>query len=265
MLYDAVPTPRHATAPAARPAAPAPRRHARRDLADAGAHSRAIGERLALISSSVEVQRHLMRADQKVYRSGDRFTHLFVVNSGFYKIVTLSPDGREQIVSFKFRGDWLGLDGIAEGAHDCDVVAMDIGEVWAIPYAALLQACATRPALMAVLHEGMSREITGDRNSLMTVCTLPADARVADFLSNWAGALARRGLRNDHIQLHMTRAEIGNYLGISLETVSRALSKLVREGLIGFPDKCRRDIVIDDVAALDGFVQQCLAPVLPLH
>jgi CRP/FNR family transcriptional regulator len=264
MLYDA-PTPRQATLPAARATAPAAHRNGRRDLADAGAHSRAIGERLALISSSIEVQRHLVRADQKVYRSGDRFTHLFVANSGFYKVVTLSPDGREQIVSFKFRGDWLGLDGIAEGAHACDAVAMDIGEVWAIPYAALLQACATRPALMAVLHEGMSREITGDRNSLMTVCTLPADARVADFLSNWAGALARRGLRNDHIQLHMTRAEIGNYLGISLETVSRALSKLVREGLIRFPDKCRRDIVIDDVAALDGFVQQCLAPVMPLH
>jgi CRP/FNR family transcriptional regulator len=265
MLYDALATPRQATLAAARTVAPALRRTARRDLADASSHNRAIGERLGLISSAVEVQRHLVRTEQRVYRSGDRFTHLFVVNSGFYKVVTLSPDGREQIVSFKFRGDWLGLDGIADGVHDCDVVAMDIGEVWAIPYAALLQACAMRPALMAVLHEGMSREITGDRNSLMTVCTLPADARVADFLSNWAGALARRGLRNDHILLHMTRAEIGNYLGLSLETVSRALSKLVREGLIGFADKSRRDIVIDDVAALDGFVQECLAPAAALH
>jgi len=262
MLYDALPTPRQAILPAERAVVPGLRRDARRDVADAAAHSRAIGGRLALISSAVEVQRHLLRAEQKVYRSGDPFTHLYVVNSGFYKVVTLSPDGREQIVSFKFRGDWLGLDGIADGAHDCDVVAMDIGEVWAIPYAALLQACALRPALMAVLHEGMSREITSDRNSLMTVCTLPADARVADFLSSWAGALARRGLRNDHIQLHMTRAEIGNYLGMTLETVSRALSRLAREQVIGFAGNGRRHILVHDAHALAGAAQHAPAAML---
>ncbi len=75
-------------------------------------------------------------------------------------------------------------------------------------------------------------------------------------------ALALRGLRNDQIMLRMTRAEIGSYLGLTLETVSRALSRLAREGLIGFVDKGRRDIHIPDVRALEGFVQQCLAPVV---
>ena len=233
---------------------------AARESLDAHAHSRAIGDRLAMIAASVPVHRRIVRAEGVVYQAGQRFTHLYVINSGFYKVVTMSPDGREQIVSLKFRGDWLGFDGIADGMHDCDAIALDTGEVWAIPYDELLRAGTNQPALMAALHEAMSREIARDRNSLMTVCTLPADARVADFLRNWAGALERRGLRTDQITIRMTRAEIGNYLGVTLETVSRALSRLARGELIRFVDKGRRDIQIPDVGALGEFVQQCIGP-----
>jgi len=106
----------------------------------------------------------------------------------------------------------------------------------------------------------MSREIACDRDSLMSVCTLPADARVADFLRYWADSLAKRGLRTDQITLRMTRAEIGNYLGMTLESVSRALSRLARGNVIAFAEKGRRDVRIPDVRRLSAFVQQCLAP-----
>ena len=106
----------------------------------------------------------------------------------------------------------------------------------------------------------MSREIAHDRDSLMSVCTLSADARVADFLRYFAESLARRGMRTDQITLRMTRAEIGNYLGMTLETVSRALSRLARHKLIHFAEKGRRDIQIPQVAALAEFVQRSLAP-----
>ncbi|MBI3369546.1 MAG: helix-turn-helix domain-containing protein, partial [Burkholderiales bacterium] len=158
--------------------------------------------------------------------------------------------GREQVVGLKFRGDWLGFDGIANGQYGSDAVAMDTGEVWAIRYDALLAACATQPRLLTLLHEAMSREIARERDSLMSVCTLPADARVADFLRGWADSLARRGLRTDQITLRMTRAEIGNYLGMTLETVSRSLSKLARDKVIAFAEKGRRDVSIPDVGAL---------------
>ena len=111
----------------------------------------------------------------------------------------------------------------------------------------------------------MSREIAHDRDSLMSVCTLPADARVADFLRYWAESLARRGMRTDQITLRMTRAEIGNYLGMTLETVSRALSKLARDKVIAFAEKGRRDIRIPDAAALSTFVQRCLTPTATLQ
>lgn len=220
-----------------------------------------IGETLKMLADSLPIQRRVVHAGDVVYQAGEAFTHLYVLNSGFFKIVNLSLDGREQVVGLKFRGDWLGFDGIAEGQYSCDAVAMDTGEVWAVRYDALLSACLRKPALLTVLHREMSRVIANDSDSLMSVCTLPADARVAEFLRQWADALAERGLRTDQITLRMTRAEIGNYLGMTLETVSRALSKLARDELIAFAGKGRREVSIPDVAALSTFVQRCLGPV----
>ena len=222
--------------------------------------SQHIADTLKLLSSKLAPQRHLVHAGEMLYQAGERFDNLYIMNSGFFKIVTLSPDGREQVVGLKFRGDWLGFDGIAEGHYSCDAVAMDTGEVWVIRYEALLAACANNRELLTVLHEAMSREIGRDRDSLMSVCTLPADARVAEFLRYWAESLAKRGLRTDQIALRMTRAEIGNYLGMTLETVSRALSRLARDKVIGFASKGRRDVHIPNVQALSAFVQRCLSP-----
>ena len=220
---------------------------------------------LNLLQESLEPQRRVVRAGDSIYQTGERFGNLYVLNSGFVKIVALSPDGREQVVGLKFRGDWLGLDGIADGKYACDAIAMDTGELWTIRYDALLAACARQPQLLTVLHEAMSREIGRDRDSLMSVCSLPADARVAEFLRYWAESLAKRGLRTDQITLRMTRAEIGNYLGMTLESVSRALSKLARGNVIFFVEKGRRDVQIPDLGALAAFVQRCLAPVPTLQ
>jgi CRP/FNR family transcriptional regulator len=222
--------------------------------------SQAIAATLNLLDEWFAPPRRMLHAGDVIYQTGEAFSHLFVLNSGLFKIVNLSLDGREQVVSLKFRGDWLGFDGIANGRHTCDAVAMDTGEVWMLRYDTVLDVCARRPELLNLLHVAMSREIAHDRDSLMSVCTLGADARVADFLRYWAESLARRGLRTDQITLRMTRAEIGNYLGMTLETVSRALSRLARQGLIEFAEKGRRDIRIPQVGALAGFVQQSLAP-----
>jgi len=129
-----------------------------------------------------------------------------------------------------------------------------------VRYEALLEACAANRRLLTMFHEAMSREIAHDRDSMMSLCTLPADARVAEFLRCWADSLAKRGLRTDQIALRMTRAEIGNYLGMTLETVSRALSRLARDKVIGFATKGRRDVHIPNVDALSAFVQRSLSP-----
>jgi len=249
--------------PITAPALPAVRHAAL--AADANQHSsQRIADALGLLADTLAPQRRVVRAGDTVYQAGERFASLYILNSGFFKIVNLAADGREQVVGLKFRGDWLGFDGIATGQYGCDAIAMDTGEVWIVRYDALLAACAARPALMGMVHEAMSREIARDRDSLMSVCTLPADARVADFLRYWAESLAKRGLRTDQFTLRMTRAEIGNYLGMTLETVSRSLSKLARSKLIHFAEKGRRDIHIPEVNALSDFIQGCLAPSSPM-
>ncbi|BEP42538.1 Crp/Fnr family transcriptional regulator [Variovorax sp. V15] len=215
---------------------------------------------LKLLGEQLKPQRRVVHTGDTIYQAGERFGNLYILNSGFFKIVNLSADGREQVVGLKFRGDWLGFDGIAGGRYACDAVAMDTGEIWVVSYEALLATCAVQPELLQLLHAAMSREIAHDRDSLMSVCTLPADARVADFLRYWAQTLAERGMRGDEITLRMTRAEIGNYLGMTLESVSRALSRLARDNVIGFATKGRRDVQIPDVGALSAFVQRCLAP-----
>ncbi len=227
--------------------------------------SRQVAMTLGLLGETLAPQRRVVHAGDVLYEAGQHFGTLYVLNSGFVKLVNTSADGREQVVGLKFRGDWLGFDGIADSAYSCDAIAMDTGEVWAIRYDELLVACSSCPALVTILHGAMSRELGRDRESLMSVCTLPADARVAEFLRQWVTSLARSGLRCDQITLRMTRADIGSYLGMKLETVSRALSKLARGGIIEFAEKGRRDIRIADVSALSGFIQNCLAPVPTLQ
>ena len=255
---NAIPTNVHAVVAAKAPAL----------KTEATAHqlaSQHITDTLRLLNAKLTPQRRVVHVGEVIYRAGEQFGNLYILNSGFFKIVNLSHDGREQVVGLKFRGDWLGFDGIANGRYSCHAVAMDTGEVCVIRYNTLLVACAAEPALLTFLHEAMSREIAGDRDSLMSVCTLPADARVADFLRYWAESLAKRGMRTDQIKLCMTRAEIGNYLGLTLETVSRALAKLARDKVIAFAEKSRRDVQIRDVGALSAFVHRCLTPVPALH
>src|SRR5215212_263115 len=106
-----------------------------------------ITDTLKLIDSTLAPQRRALRVGDPLYRAGDRFNNLYLLNSGFVKVVGLSADGREQVVGLKFRGDWLGFDGIANGQYGCDAIAMDTGEVWVVRYDTLLSACAERPAL----------------------------------------------------------------------------------------------------------------------
>jgi len=227
--------------------------------------SRHVADTLKLLEERLAPRRRVVHAGDVVYRAGDRFGTLYILNSGFFKLVNLAADGREQVVGLKFRGDWLGFDGIAGGVYSCDAVAMDTGDVWMVRYDELLAACRDCAELLTALHEAMSRQIGQERESLMSLCTLPADARVAEFLRCWADSLAKSGMRSDQITLRMTRAEIGNYLGMTLETVSRALSKLARDKVICFAEKGRRDIRIPDARALSAFIQRCLAPMPTLQ
>jgi len=214
----------------------------------------------ALLEQALAVQRRVLRPGESVFRVGEAFTSLHVIHSGFFKLLHFGDGRRLQLIGLLYKGDWLGFDGIARGDYGCEAVAMDTGEVWSMRYDELLKACRARPDLLEMLHSEMSREMARDRESMLALCTLPTDARVAQFLRRWVDALAQRGLRTDSITLRLTRAEIGDYLGMTVESVSRALSRLARANLIEFAQKGRREIGIPDAGALSAFVQASVAP-----
>jgi len=217
-------------------------------------------ESLAIMEKHVALVRRKVRADERVYLSGEPFDTLFLVNSGLFRLDNLAYDGREQSVGIYLKGDWLGFDGIATGRHACSAIALDSGEVWTIRYDTLLQESPHRSLLMRVILAAMSAQMTRNRDAMLSMGTLLAEARVADFLLQWSYALAERGLRTDQINVHMTRADMGNHLGLTLESVSRALSKLARSGVIRFEEKGRRDISIPNLAALRDFIQKGTGP-----
>lgn len=210
---------------------------------------------LALLAEHLPVRRRTVHAGDVLHRNGQPFVWLQVVSVGVFKSVHHVADGRSQVVGLHGRGDWLGLDGMATGRHGSDALALDIGETWALHDMSLLRAGTLHPPLLAALHCAMSRDILRSQAALLALCSLPAAARVADFLLNWANGLAGQGQRSDHIRLRMTRADLGNLLGMTLESVSRALSGLERRALIGFAGVGRRDILIPDLQRLAAVVQ----------
>lgn len=211
---------------------------------------------LPLLERHLEPARRLVREGDTLYTIGQRFDRLFIVRAGSVKLVDLSAEGTERVTGLRLRSDWLGFDGLASGAHACDAIALDIGEVWSFSYDSLTQACVHCPALLQALNNAMSEAIAQQHRRMSALCSLSADGRVADYLRRWADELTRRGLRSDRIALRLSRAEIGQQLGLTLESVSRAFSRLAREHLIRFADRGRREVSIPDMKALAGFVQR---------
>lgn len=208
---------------------------------------------LHFIDQSVRMQRRIVHEGDVLYKQGDRLDRIMVINAGAVKLVTRAADGREMISAFRFKGDWIGIDAIWHGEHECDALALDTGEIWSCAYSQLLSGCREDPVLMQLFLRSISHDLAQAREQLMSLCSLPADARVAHFLYTWTQWLHTRNLRADRILLPLSREEIGSHLGMTLESVSRSLTLLVKLSLIHFAGKCRREICIPDVAALQAF------------
>jgi CRP/FNR family transcriptional regulator len=211
-----------------------------------GMASSDVGSVDALIYSRRRIHR-----GEHLYRAGDPFTSLHGFRSGFFKSYVDTLDGQTQVTSFPMAGEVVGLDGIGTGFHTGSVVALDDGEVCVIPYAHLQQVAAHSPALQHQVHRVMSREIVREQGQVALLGNLRADARVAAFLLELSDKFAARGYSPNQFQLRMTREDIGSYLGLKLETVSRALSRFHAQGLI----KAQlRSITIADVSRLRTLV-----------
>jgi len=184
-----------------------------------------------------------MARGEALFRQGDRLAALYQVRSGQFKSGHSDPGGRYQVTAFPTVGEWLGLDGIGTDRHCFDVVALESAVVVPWCYDQWMHRLNGDATLQHDFHQTMSREIVRNQALLLLLGTLTAEGRVAAFVLDLSDRLCGSGQPGLSLVLRMTRNEIGSYLGLTLETVSRTLSKLQSEGLLGID--CRRLQVLD--------------------
>lgn len=197
--------------------------------------------------------RRRIRRGEHVYRAGEGFNSLYAVRSGFFKSYVDTPDGQAQVIGFPMAGEVLGLDGIESDTHRLNLVALDDGEVCVIPYANFEAVAMRVPALQRKLHKLMSREIVREQELMSLLRGMRAESRVAAFLLALSEKFAARGYSATKFRLRMTREEIGSYLGLKLETVSRVMSRFNENKLVT-PEL--RSITILDVKGLRALVPE---------
>ena len=181
----------------------------------------------------VVASRRKIKRGSLLFRNGDKFTSLYAIRTGFFKTCVASEDGRDQVTGFQMAGEVVGLDGIVNDNHTCDAVALEDAEVCVMPFDRIEELSREISSLQRHVHKIMSREIVRENGVMLLLGSMRAEERLAAFLLNLVQRLHARGFSQSEVVLRMTREEIGSYLGLKLETVSRTFSKFVEDGIIG--------------------------------
>jgi CRP/FNR family transcriptional regulator, anaerobic regulatory protein len=198
-----------------------------------------------------------IQKNKHIFRGEDVFEAFYAVRSGSIKVYTLNESGEEQIIGFYFPGEILGFDAIEEHKHTCSAVALETTTVCSIPYNKLNEISSKIPELQDQILRLMSREITKENKLLLSINKRSAEERIATFLVSLSSRFHKLGYSSKEFNLPMSRQDIGNYLGLTIETVSRLFTKFQKNGLVKVDKKT---VVIKDMQTLhsicDGFSEK---------
>lgn len=194
---------------------------------------------------ALRFSRRRVKMGQTLYREGDKFQFMYAVRTGTFKSSLTLKDGREQVTSFHMPGELMGLDGVANGSHASAAIALEDAEICAIPYAHLNELAAGNANMQHVVSRLMSREIVREHSLMMLLGSMNAEERLAAFLLNISQRMKARGYSQSEFHLRMSRAEIGSYLGMKLETVSRTFSAFQHQRLLDVDKKHVRILDLD--------------------
>lgn len=183
------------------------------------------------LESVVKSHRKLNKGDF-LYRAGDPFHALYAIRSGSTKTCEIAADGSVQITSFHLPGELLGIDAISSEQHHCDVIALETTEICELPFVKLETLARELPGLQHQLFRIMSREIMEEESQLLMLGRMKAEERLAAFLLSISKRYQRLGYSPSDLHLPMSRQDLGDYLGLALETVSRLFSRFQEDKLI---------------------------------
>ncbi|MDE1942193.1 MAG: fumarate/nitrate reduction transcriptional regulator Fnr [Betaproteobacteria bacterium] len=176
--------------------------------------------------------RQPVKKGESLYRTGDAFKSLYAVSAGFFKTSILHEDGRTQVTGFQMAGEILGLDAISTDQHVCDAVALEDSVVCEVPFDRFEELGQLMNNLQRRFNRTLSREIVRDQGVMLLLGSMRSEERLAAFLVNLTHRFSARKQSSSELVLRMTREDIGSYLGLKLETVSRLLSRFHDEGLL---------------------------------
>jgi len=213
-------------------------------------------EELDRIEDVVAIRRKVKRGSP-LFSNGEKFVSLYAIRTGFFKTCIATEDGRDQVTGFQMAGEIIGLDGIVNDHHTCDAIALEDAEVCVMPFDRIEEISREVTALQHHVHKIMSREIVREHGVMLLLGSMRAEERLAAFLLNLVQRLHARGFSQSELILRMTREEIGSYLGLKLETVSRTFSKFVEEGIV---EVKQRHVRILDTEALKLIVNNNQQP-----
>ncbi len=191
--------------------------------------------------------RRPIKRGSHIFRQGDRFYALYAINSGFVKTYTITEDGSEQITGFHLPGELIGLDAINTEQHICSAKALETTNLCEIPFHQLEAITTPIPGLEQRLIRIMSRELQSDNELLTLLGKKSAEGRLATLLLSLSARFKQRGFSSREFHLSMSRSDIGNYLGLAVETVSRIFSRFQQQGLISVQ---RKEIRLEDMRRL---------------
>ena len=197
-------------------------------------------------------QRRRLQAGQTLFHAGEPFTHLYFVKTGSFKTVVLLDDGREQVTGFHFAGDVLGIDAISSPSHPSEATALEDTVVCAIAFASLARQSRRVEHLQTYLQRLLAREVVRNQGLLLLLGRMHADERVAAFLQSLSRRFQARGYSPHEFTLPMGREDIGNYLGLTLETVSRCFSRLKNTRVLDVDNRHIRILNLEALHKLIG-------------
>ncbi|MBX9871273.1 MAG: fumarate/nitrate reduction transcriptional regulator Fnr [Burkholderiaceae bacterium] len=205
----------------------------------------------------VVANRRKVKRGTALFRNGEKFTSLYAIRTGFFKTCVASEDGRDQVTGFQMAGEIIGLDGIVNDHHSCDAVALEDAEVCVMPFDRIEELSREINGLQRHVHKIMSREIVREHGVMLLLGSMRAEERLAAFLLNLVQRLHARGFSSSELILRMTREEIGSYLGLKLETVSRTFSKFMEDGIIEVKQRHVRILDTEALARLVNHQTEC--------
>ncbi|MEY8216671.1 MAG: fumarate/nitrate reduction transcriptional regulator Fnr [Colwellia sp.] len=203
-------------------------------------------QELNTLDGIIDRKRPIHKGD-KIYSDGQELHSLFAIRSGTFKTYTVNEQGEEQITGFHLAGDLLGFDAIADSEHRSFAQALETSMVCEIPYNNLDTLSNNMPKLKKQVLRLMSNEIRTDQEMLTLLNRKNAEQRVATFLVSLSDRYHDRGLSATEFRLTMTRSDIGNYIGLTVETISRLLNRFHKSGLIKVDGKLITIIDIDQL------------------